>query len=189
VSLYLAQLVHKLQLVHADVASAVPARQVPPVGRDPDAADAVTLVVHGLLLLPVLAAGTVAVAHSGGVSRLLFDVVQVTVDVEGLDEVLGVDVSPVDGVCGHVGAEIPYPDCVVRAAGDERSGREDGLGVVAVGHRVRVDLEAPDARAVEDERVRLANLKCRVVNASTRAVWRRRNKSLRKRSQKEILCA
>ena len=64
----------------------------------------------------------------------------------------------VDGVGGHVGAEIPDADGVVGAAGDEGARREDGLRL-AVRHRRRVHLQAPDARRVEDEGVRLADLK------------------------------
>ena len=43
----LAELVHELQLVHADVTRAVAARQVAPVGGDPDAAHAVPLIMMG----------------------------------------------------------------------------------------------------------------------------------------------
>ena len=89
--------------------------------------------------------------------EVLLDVAEVAVDVERLDEVLRVDVPPVDGVGGHVGAEIPDADGVVGAAGDEGARREDGLRLV-VRHR-RVHLQAPDASRVEDERVGLADLK------------------------------
>ena len=51
--------------------------------------------------------------------------------------------------------QVPDPDGVVRAAGDERTWRQNRLLVVAGG---RVDLHAPDAGRVEDEGVRLADL-------------------------------
>ena len=111
-----------------------------------------SLVEDGLLLVCL---GLVPVVDRG--VEVLLDVAEVAVDVERLDEVLRVDVAPVDGVGGHVGAEIPDADGVVGAAGDEGARREDGLRL-AVRHR-RVHLQAPDARRVEDERVRLADLK------------------------------
>ena len=111
-----------------------------------------SLVEDGLLLVCL---GLVPVVDRS--VEVLLDVAEVAVDVERLDEVLRVDVPPVDGVGGHVGAEIPDADGVVGAAGDEGARREDGLRL-AVRHR-RVHLQAPDARRVEDERVGLADLK------------------------------
>ena len=113
-----------------------------------------SLVEDGLLLVCL---GLVPVVDRG--VEVLLDVAEVAVDVERLDEVLRVDVPPVDGVGGHVGAEIPDADGVVGAAGDEGARREDGLRLAAVRHRRRVHLQAPDARRVEDERVGLADLK------------------------------
>ncbi len=53
--------------------------------------------------------------HLGGLSY------QVRVDVNGLEELVGVDVPLVDGVCRHVVVQVPDPDGVVGAAGDERT--------------------------------------------------------------------
>jgi hypothetical protein len=46
---------------------------------------------------------------------------QVRVDVNGLEELVGVDVPLVDGVGRHVVVQVPDPDGVVGAAGDERT--------------------------------------------------------------------
>ena len=51
VRLDLAQLVHELQLVDADVAAAISGGEVLPVRTDPDASDSVALVVQRVLVI------------------------------------------------------------------------------------------------------------------------------------------
>ncbi len=46
---------------------------------------------------------------------------QVGVDVNGLEELVGVNVPLVDGVGRHIVVQVPDPDGVVGAAGDERT--------------------------------------------------------------------
>ena len=133
----LAELVHELELVDPDVAGPVAAGQMLPVGADPDAPHTVPLVVQRVLL-PGLEAGV----------RLL-DEAELGVDVEGLEQLLAVDVPPVQGVGRHLGVHVPDPDRVVRAAGDEAAGREDGLLAVTEGSRV--GLKPPDAGRVVEE--------------------------------------
>ena len=140
VSLDLAELVHELQLVDADVARPVAAGEVLPVGADADTAHPVPLIVQRVLL-----------ARGQRGVRLL-DEAQLGVDVESLEELLAVDVPPVESVGGHV----PDADGVVRAAGDEAARRQDRL--LAVAEAGRVGLQAPDAGRVVEERVRLPNL-------------------------------
>ena len=49
VGLDLAELIHELELVDADVAAAIPRRKMLPVRRDPDAPHSVSLVVQCVL--------------------------------------------------------------------------------------------------------------------------------------------
>ena len=144
VSLDLAELVHELQLVDADVARPVAAGEVLPVGADADTAHPVPLIVQRVLL-----------ARGQRGVRLL-DEAQLGVDVESLEELLAVDVPPVEGVGGHGRVHVPDADGVVRAAGDEAARRQDRL--LAVAEAGRVGLQAPDAGRVVEERVRLPNL-------------------------------
>ena len=51
VRLDLAQLVHELELVDADVAAAISGGEVLPVRTDPDASDSVSLVVQCVLVI------------------------------------------------------------------------------------------------------------------------------------------
>ncbi len=83
------------------------------------------------------------------------------VDIQGLEQVLRVDVPPVKGVVAHVLAKVPDPYRVVGGAGDEGAGGEDRLvGAVGLSLLVAVgeDLQAPDAGGVEDERVGFPDL-------------------------------
>ena len=143
-SLDLAQLVHELQLVNPDVSGPISGRELFSVVRNSDASNAVPLVVSLLCI-------TLGV---GGV-RLL-DVVEVGIDVDGLEELVRVDVSLVDRVGGHVVVQVPDANGVVRAASDERARRQNRLLVVA---RRRVNFETPDASRMKDEGMRLADLK------------------------------
>ena len=85
----LAQLVHELELVDPDVAGPVSTGQMFAVGRDPDTTHPVPLVVQRVLLARL----------QGGV-RLL-DEAELLVNVEGLQQLLAVDVPPVERVGGH----------------------------------------------------------------------------------------
>ena len=126
VRLNLAQLVHELELVDPDVAGPVSTRQVLPVGADADAPHTVPLVVQRVLL-----AGLETCVR-------LLDEAELRVDVESLEELLAVDVPPVQGVGRHLLVHVPDPDRVVGAAGDEAAGRQHGLLAVAEGSRVRL---------------------------------------------------
>ena len=111
VSFDLTQLVHELELVDPDVSGPIAGRQLFAVMRNPDATNPVSLIVSLL-------------GSSLGVGRVgLLDVVEVRVDVDGLQELVGVDVSLVDSVGGHVVVHVPDSNGVVRAARDERTGR------------------------------------------------------------------
>lgn len=87
--LYLAQLVHELQLVDANVPCPVARRQMLSVRGDADTSDAVTLVVHRLATR-LGGLGLLAVVRRG---VGLLDVTQLAVDVNGLQELVAVDVS------------------------------------------------------------------------------------------------
>ena len=143
VSLDLAKLVHELELVDPNVPGPVARGQLLAVVGYPDTPDPVPLVV-GLLGVPV------------GVGRVgLLDVAEVSVDVDGLEELVGIDVALVQRVGGHVVVQVPDPNGVVRAAGDEGPRRQNRFLVVS---GCRVNLDAPDAGRVEDEGVGLADL-------------------------------
>ena len=110
VSLDLTQLVHELELVNSDVARPVSTGQVLTIGTDSDAPHTIPLIIERVLL-PSLQRGV----------RLL-DEPQLRVNVQGLEQLLAVDVPPVQGVGGHGGVHVPDSDCVVTAAGHEGSG-------------------------------------------------------------------
>ena len=99
------------------------------VWTDADASHAVSLVEHGGLFA-VLFVLLVALAVVERVVELILDKRQFIVHVEGLDEILAVDVAAVDRVGGHVGTQVPDTDGIVRTAGDERTGRQNGLRLV-----------------------------------------------------------
>ncbi len=107
----LAQLVHELELVDPDVSSPIAGRQLFTVVRNPDATNSVSLIVS--LLGSALRVGRVG----------LLDVVQVRVDVDGLQELVRVDVSLVDSVGGHVVVHVPDSNGIVGTACDERTWR------------------------------------------------------------------
>lgn len=103
----LAQLVHELELMDPDISGPIAGRQLFSVVRNPDASNPVSLIV--CLLCSTIRVGRVC----------LLDVVEVCVDVDGLQELVGVDVSLVDGVGGHVVVHVPDSNGVVGAARDE----------------------------------------------------------------------
>ena len=148
VSLDFAQLVHELQLVNPDISGAISRRKLFSVVRNSDASNAVSLIVS-LLCIAV---------RVWGVS--LLDVVEVCVDVDCFEEFVGIDVSLVDCICGHVVVEVPDSNGVIGTASDERAWRQNGFLVVA---RRGVDFEAPDASRMKNERMRLAHLKNEVL--------------------------
>ena len=70
--------------------------------------------------------------------------------------ILPVNVPLVARVVGHVLTEVPNTDGVVRGTRDEGSGRENGFEagrVILLRGQGGVDVQAPDTRGMEEERM------------------------------------